>query len=41
MADKHQLFKVGVIGTIVTAICCFTPLLPLLLDAVGISWVVG
>jgi len=31
------LLKVGVIGTIVTAICCFTPLLVVILGAIGLS----
>lgn len=33
--------KVGIIGTIVTAICCFTPLLVILLGAVGLSALIG
>ena len=31
-----KVFKPGIWGTIVTAICCFTPLLPLLLGLVGL-----
>ena len=31
---------IGVIGTALAALCCFTPLLPILLGAVGLSaWV--
>lgn len=31
---------VGLIGTIFAALCCFTPLLPLLLGAIGLSvWI--
>ena len=32
-----QIFRVGIIGTIVTAVCCFTPVLPFILGAIGIS----
>ena len=38
---KERLLKVGVIGTIVAAICCFTPILVVLFGAVGLSAVVG
>ena len=40
MNDKG-LLKVGIIGTIVVALCCFTPVLVLLLGAVGLSAIVG
>ena len=36
-----QLLTVGVTGTIVTALCCFTPILTILLGAVGISAFLG
>ncbi|MBL4739644.1 MAG: mercury resistance system transport protein MerF [Sneathiella sp.] len=36
MADKKTL-RAGIIGTIIGAICCFTPLLVLLLGAAGLS----
>ena len=36
-----QIFRVGIIGTIVTAVCCFTPVLPFILGAIGISRFVG
>ena len=35
--EKERLFKTGLGGAIVTAICCFTPLLPLLLGLVGLA----
>ena len=31
------LLKVGLIGTVIAAICCFTPFLVILLGAVGLS----
>lgn len=38
---SSQIFRVGIIGTIVTAVCCFTPVLPFILSAIGISRFVG
>ncbi|WP_425407152.1 mercury resistance system transport protein MerF [Hwanghaeella sp.] len=35
MSDR--LFKTGVVGSLVAAICCFTPVLGLVLAAVGLS----
>jgi mercuric ion transport protein len=37
----RTLFAVGVIGTIVAALCCFTPILMVLLGAVGLAAVLG
>ena len=31
------MFRVGVIGTIITAICCFTPILVWLFTAIGFA----
>ena len=38
---SDTLLKVGIVGTIITAICCFTPLLVIVLGAVGLSALVG
>ncbi len=35
------MFKLGAIGAIIAAICCFTPALVALLAAVGLSSVIG
>lgn len=40
MNDK-SLLKVGIIGTITAALCCFTPVLVILFGAVGLSALVG
>lgn len=40
MTDK-RLLKVGVVGTVVAALCCFTPVLAVVLGAVGLSAAVG
>ena len=39
--DDKSLLKTGVIGTVILALCCFTPLLVVLLGAVGLSAVLG
>jgi mercuric ion transport protein len=37
-----QILKFGIAGTIIIAICCFTPLLVVILGALGLSaWVAG
>lgn len=39
--DKRKLFRVGLIGTVIAAVCCFTPVLVVLLGVLGLSAVVG
>jgi len=38
---EKSLFRVGAIGAIIAAICCFTPALVAVLAAVGLSSLVG
>ncbi len=38
---NSNLLSVGVAGTAVAALCCFTPVLVVLLSAVGLSAVTG
>jgi len=40
MLDK-RLVATGVIGVVVAALCCFTPLLIALFGAIGLSAIVG
>jgi len=35
--SNNALLKVGIVGTIVAAVCCFTPVLVVLLGAVGLA----
>lgn len=35
------LLSVGIIGSIIAALCCFTPVLVVLLGVVGVSWLAG
>ncbi len=38
---QANLLKLGLIGTVIAALCCFTPILVILLGAVGLSAVIG
>ena len=40
MSDR-RLLQVGIVGTVIAALCCFTPLLVVLLGVVGLSFVTG
>jgi mercuric ion transport protein len=40
MKDE-KLLRLGLIGTVVAALCCFTPLLVILLGAIGLSALLG
>ena len=40
MGDR-ALLKVGIVGTVVAALCCFTPVLVVLLGAVGLAAAIG
>ena len=37
----RRLLRTGMIGTVVAALCCFTPVLVILFGAVGLSTLVG
>lgn len=39
--SDNKLVKVGIVGTIVAAICCATPILVILLGAVGLGALTG
>ena len=38
---ETTLLRTGLIGTVVAALCCFTPLLVVLVSAVGLSAIIG
>lgn len=40
MSNK-ALFRTGLVGSIVLALCCFTPVLVILFGAIGLASVVG
>lgn len=37
----NRLLKVGIIGTVITALCCFTPVLLVLFGVLGLAGIVG
>ena len=39
--SNNRLLSIGIVGTIIAALCCFTPLLVILFAAVGLSALVG
>jgi mercuric ion transport protein len=39
--EDPRLLRTGLVGTAVTALCCFTPVLAILLAAVGLSAILG
>ena len=41
MPDRTSLLRFGLIGTVIVALCCFTPVLVILLGAVGLSALLG
>jgi len=41
MKKPNSLLKAGIIGTVVAALCCFTPVLVILIGAIGLSSLVG
>ena len=43
MSDKtgNKLLTTGIIGTVIAALCCFTPVLAIPLGAVGLSALLG
>ena len=38
---KDRLLVTGIVGTVIAALCCFTPVLGVLLGAVGVSAALG
>jgi mercuric ion transport protein len=38
---EKGLLRIGICGTAITALCCFTPVLVVLLGAVGLSAAIG
>ena len=39
--EEPRLSRIGIIGTVIAALCCFTPVLVILFGVVGLSWLVG
>ena len=41
MERPSRLLRVGIVGTVIAALCCFTPILVVLLGAVGLAALTG
>lgn len=39
--NQNNLLRIGVVGTVVAALCCFTPILVILLGTIGLASLVG
>ena len=39
--QKNTILRTGIIGSIITAICCFTPTLVVIFTAIGLAAIVG
>jgi membrane protein implicated in regulation of membrane protease activity len=39
--NPKSLIKAGVVGTVIAALCCFTPVLVILFGAIGLAAMVG
>ena len=39
--DNNKLLRTGLIGSVIVALCCFTPVLVILLGVVGLSALTG
>ena len=39
--DGRRVLRIGIIGAVVAALCCFTPILVVLLGAVGLAALTG
>ncbi len=38
---ENSLLKLGILGTVIAALCCFTPIIVILLGVVGLSALTG
>jgi mercuric ion transport protein len=41
MDRRSRLLRVGIVGTLIAALCCFTPVLVVLLGAAGLAALTG
>lgn len=39
--SNSNLLRTGLFGTVITALCCFTPLLAVMLTGLGLAWMLG
>ena len=41
MSKNTSLLKIGIFGSLIAAICCFTPVLVIVLGAIGLASLIG
>ena len=41
MSKNNRMLTIGIVGTVIAALCCFTPILAVLFGLVGLSAVLG
>lgn len=41
MSKNNRMLTTGIVGTVIAALCCFTPILAVLFGLVGLSAVLG
>jgi len=39
--SNQTLLRIGIVGTVVAALCCFTPILVIVFGAIGLSAAIG
>lgn len=39
--SNQNLLRIGIVGTVVAALCCFTPILVIVFGAIGLSAAIG
>lgn len=39
--DNARLLKIGLVGSVIAAVCCFTPVLVIVFGALGLSALIG
>jgi len=41
MHKQRKLLRFGVVGTIIATLCCFTPVLVIVLSVIGLAGIIG
>lgn len=41
LTKGNNHLKTGIVGSIIAALCCFTPILAILLGSLGLGWLTG
>ncbi len=38
---RPEVLRLGIVSSVIAALCCFTPILVVVLSAIGLGWVAG